>query len=221
MKILRAIFSILVAAALPFFIIMSVIRLLFTPISLQIEYNLPGFPEDVYSFTTEDRLYWGKISVEYIVNNEDLSYLSEQKLPDGQPLYNQRELSHMRDVQVLFQLILRVWIGLGVFLILAGILAWLTKELPSFWKAVSTGGYITIGLIGLSLVGILAGFSGFFTGFHRLFFSGDSWLFQYNDSLIRLFPMKLWQDGFTAAGVLSAVLGLAAALLPRRWVRHK
>jgi integral membrane protein (TIGR01906 family) len=219
MKILRAILSVLVAAALPLFLIMSVIRLLFTPLLLQIEYNLPGFPEDVYGFTTEDRLRWGTISLEYIVNNEDISFLSEQKLPDGQPLYNERELSHMQDVQVLFQLMIRVWTGLALFLILAGGLAWLSKWLPSYWKAVSTGGYLTLGLIGLSLVGILAGFSGFFTGFHRLFFTGDTWLFQYDDSLIRLFPMKLWQDGFTTAGVLSGVFGLAAALLPRRWTR--
>lgn len=219
MKIIRLILSVLVAVALPFFIITSVIRLLFTPLSLRIEYNLPGFPEDVYGFTTEDRLYWGTISLEYIVNNEDLSYLSEQTLPDGQPLYNQRELSHMQDVQVLFQWMIRAWTALVIFLVLAGGIAWLVKELPAYWKAVSAGGYLTLGLIGLSLVGILAGFSGFFTGFHRLFFTGDTWLFQYNDSLIRLFPMKLWQDSFTAAGVLSGILGLAAALLPRRWAR--
>jgi integral membrane protein (TIGR01906 family) len=115
---------------------------------------------------------------------------------------------------------IRAWMGLAVFLILAGGLAWLAKGMPTYWKAFSAGGYLTLGLIGLSLVGILVGFSGFFTGFHRLFFTGDTWLFQYNDSLIRLFPMKLWQDGFTAAGVLSGILGLAAALLPRHWARE-
>lgn len=218
MKILRVFFSVLVAAALPFFLIMSVIRLLFTPISLQIEYNLPEFPEDIYGFSTEDRLHWGTISLNYITKNEDLSYLSAQTLPDGQPLFNDRELSHMQDVQALYQLMVSVWIGLTVCLIFAAGLAWLIRWQPTFWKAVSAGGFITLGLIGLSLVGIIAGFSGFFTGFHRLFFTGDTWLFQYNDSLIRLFPMKLWQDGFTAAGVLSGILGLAAAFLPRRWM---
>ncbi len=219
MKILRATLTALIAAAVPFFLIMSVIRLLFTPLSLRIEYNLPGFPEDVYGFSKEERLHWGIISLEYIVDNKDLSYLSEQKLSGGQPLYNERELSHMRDVQALFQGMVRVWTGLALFLVLAGGIAWLLKWLPSYGKAISIGGFITLGLIGLSLAGILAGFSGFFTGFHRLFFTGDSWLFQYNDSLIRLFPMKLWQDSFTAAGVLSGGLGLAAALLPRRWIR--
>lgn len=219
MKALKNILSVLVTIAVPLFLIMTVIRLLFNPLSLQIEYNLPGFPADPYGFSTEDRLHWGTISVKYIVNNEDIRYLSEQKLSDGQPLYNERELDHMLDVQILFQLMVRVWAGLSVFLILTGVLAWRVKQLPDYWKAVSMGGYLTLGLIGLVLVGIFVGFSGFFTGFHRLFFSGDTWLFNFDDALIRLFPLKLWQDGFTAAGALSGVFGLISALLPGRWLK--
>ncbi len=219
MKIIRVVISILVAAAVPLFLMMSVIQLLFTAPMLSIEYNLPNFPEDPYGFSKEDRLHWANISLKYITGNEELSYLSEQQLAGGEPLYNERELSHMWDVQRLFQLMVRVWIGLTIFLIAAGVLAWRLKWLPAYWKAISTGGFITLGLIGLILVGVFAGFSGLFTGFHRLFFSGDSWLFYYDDSLIRLFPLKFWQDGFTAMGILTGILGLAAALLPGRWSR--
>jgi len=219
MKPLRVIFSILVAAVVPLFLMTTVIRLLFTPLSLKIEYNLPGFPSDPYGFTKEDRLHWGIISLKYITHNEDLSYIGDLKQPDGQLLYNERELSHMLDVQGLFQWMVRVWIGLALFLVLAGVLAWKLKWLATYWKSFSIGGFITIGLIGLILIGIVTGFSGLFTGFHHLFFTGDTWLFHYSDSLIRLFPMKLWQDGFTAAGVLTGILGLISALLPARWSR--
>ena len=35
----------------------------------------------------------------YMRDNLDLSYLSEQVLPDGQPMFDARELNHMDDVQ--------------------------------------------------------------------------------------------------------------------------
>ncbi len=218
MKILRVILMSLAAAATPLFIMMTMIRLLFTPLSLDIEYKLPNFPPDEYGFTTADRLHWGKISLQYLMQNKDITFLTQQKLPDGQPLYNERELGHMVDVQKLLQLMIKVWIGMGIYLLLVSILVWRLKWLDSFLMALSTGGWITVGLIGLILVGIFAGFSAFFTDFHELFFTGNTWLFYYSDSLIRLFPLKLWQDGFTAAGVLSGLVGLLVAFLPRRWV---
>jgi uncharacterized membrane protein len=56
----------------------------------------------------------------------------------------------------------------------------------------------------------------FFTFFHTLFFEGDSWLFYYSDSLIRLFPIRFWQDAFlwAAALALGGGLGLAFGLKP-------
>jgi len=36
------------------------------------------------------------------------------------------------------------------------------------------------------------GFQTFFTLFHRVFFEGDSWLFNYTDSLIQFYPLPFW-----------------------------
>ena len=43
----------------------------------------------------------------------------------------------------------------------------------------------------------------------RLFFSGDTWLFYADDTLIRLFPLKLWSDAFIFMGIFT----LAGALV--------
>jgi uncharacterized membrane protein len=53
-------------------------------------------------------------------------------------------------------------------------------------------------------------FNALFTGFHSIFFEGDSWLFFYSDTLIRLFPLRFWRDVFIALAVLS--LGAGALL---------
>jgi len=53
-------------------------------------------------------------------------------------------------------------------------------------------------------------FWNFFAWFHSLFFEGDTWLFEYSDTLIRLFPIRFWQDAVIMMAVIA--LGGGAAL---------
>jgi integral membrane protein (TIGR01906 family) len=46
-------------------------------------------------------------------------------------------------------------------------------------------------------------FDWLFTAFHHIFFTGDTWLFFYSDTLIRLFPMEFWMNLFIALGFFS------------------
>ena len=72
------------------------------------------------------------------------------------------------------------------------------------------------GVIGLIVaIGIVINpsvFWGFFTAFHKLFFVGDSWLFLYSDTLIRLFPIRFWQDAFLLAAVIALGGGVALGM---------
>ncbi len=191
---------------------MTAIRLLFTPLYMQLEYRAPGFPPDAYGFDLEDRLHWSRISLEYLLNNAGIEYLAAQPLPDGSPLYNERELSHMVDVKVLVQQMITAWWILLAVLAGLGLWAWLGRWMPTYLKGLGSGGRLTIGLIVLILVSVAISFRGLFTAFHRLFFTGDTWLFLYSDTLIRLFPLRFWQDGFIAMGVFT-LLGAGLLIL--------
>jgi uncharacterized membrane protein len=52
-----------------------------------------------------------------------------------------------------------------------------------------------------------------FEFFHRLFFLPGSWLFSYQDTLIRLFPMQFWFDTTLTISFLSFTGGLLLALI--------
>ncbi|MCJ7624208.1 MAG: TIGR01906 family membrane protein [Anaerolineaceae bacterium] len=197
-------------------IIMTSIRLLLTPLFLEVEYRLPGFPSDQYGFNLEDRLKWSKISVDYLIKNVDNSYLENFSLSESTPLYNEREISHMLDVKILVGQMLICWYAILVILIGAGILAWRTGWLSDYWSAISNGGWWTIGLIVTILIGVAIGFNALFTGFHRIFFEGDTWLFAYSDTLIRLFPIRFWSDAFIFIGVISGLAALGSGLLGRK-----
>ena len=214
---LPAFLSYLVSLFTPLALIGLALRILLTPLYYTIEYNMPYFPPDDYGFTKADRLQWAKPSVEYLVNNADISYLGDLKFSDGTSIYNERELSHMHDVKGVVKGALNVWyVSLAVLLLLA-FFAWRGEWMNFFLDGLRRGGMWMIGLavvLGfISGAGILLNpdiFWSFFEWFHSLFFSGSSWLFEYSDTLIRLFPIRFWQDAVIAIAVIA--LGGGAGL---------
>jgi integral membrane protein (TIGR01906 family) len=219
MKPLPIIFSVLVPIFVVIFIILTSVFLWMNPIIWDTLYNSPGFPPDTYGFTAKDRMTYSRISLEYMVNDAGISFLGNQKLADGSPLFNERELSHMADVKQLARSAIVTWGILIVLLAGSAFLAYRQKWMPVWGQAVSMGGWITIGLIVTIFVFILTSFDTLFTDFHHLFFSGDTWLFLYSDSLIRLFPIAFWQDAFIIVGVVAAILSVAAGILGRKLTR--
>ncbi|MFN8435449.1 MAG: TIGR01906 family membrane protein [Anaerolineales bacterium] len=218
---LPTLLSYLVSLAIPLVLIGLALRILLTPLYYTVEYNMPYFPADEYGFTKEDRLKWAKPSVEYLVNSADISYLGDLKFDNGNPIYGEAELSHMHDVKNVVQGALKVWYLSIAVLILLAILAQRSGWMPLYLTGLRRGGWWMIGLA--VTLGFIAGagillnpdiFWNFFAWFHSLFFEGDSWLFYYSDTLIRLFPIRFWQDAVIAMAViaLSGGLGLAFGL---------
>jgi integral membrane protein (TIGR01906 family) len=188
------------------------VRLLLTPQYLALEYRLPGFPADEYGFTTEERLQWGTFGINYLLNDAPRSYLGELNFSSGEALFSERELSHMQDVKYVVQGVLRIWY-LALFILAAlATWGWRTGKLTAYRGGLRLGGLLTLAIAGLAgIIGTL-GASGsgdlfwqFFSGFHGLFFSGDSWLFAYSDTLIRLYPLRFWQDTVLYIGALTAL----------------
>ena len=195
------------------------LRVLLTPLFLQVEYNMPYFPPDQYGFTKADRLKWAPYALNYLTNDADISYLDNLKFDDGKPLYNERELSHMNDVKRVTRGALKVWYISLAALALLELLAWVGGWGQAYRLGLMRGGWlmvilaITIGLI--AVVGISIDpdiFFRFFAGFHSLFFEGDSWLFLFSDTLIRLFPIRFWQDAFLFAALIALAGGTALGL---------
>lgn len=218
-------FPSVVSLLTPLVLIGLSLRILLTPLFYSIEYHMPYFPADEYGFNTADRMTWATYAVDYLVNDADISYLGELTFNDGSPLYGERELRHMEDVKNLVQACLRVWYLSAALLAILAILAVRNGWEFEYLQALKRGGGWMISFAAvlgmIAVAGILINpyiFWSFFSGFHRLFFDGDSWLFYYSDTLIRLFPIRFWQDAFLSAAIisLSAGAGLAFGIPSRR-----
>ena len=190
-------------------LILTGIRLLLTETFVRFEYNQKNFPADTYGMTTQERLTYAPIALEFLLNGAEPEFLGDLRFEDGTIMFNERELEHMVDVQILTRWFFIVWyFGLGLFAVI-WIWAWRGKWLTSFRSIVSRGGLITIIVLGTLILLLLLSFDVVFVGFHRIFFEGDSWLFLYSDTLIRLFPERFWQDAFILVGVFSFLGGTA------------
>ncbi|MEW6568639.1 MAG: TIGR01906 family membrane protein [Chloroflexota bacterium] len=209
----------IVVILIPPTLVLTNVRLLMTPAFLQIEYRLPGFPDDPYGFTRQDRLRWAPIALEYLLNDAGREFLGDLRFDDGSPVYNERELRHMDDVKRLAQAALRFWLA-SLLVIAVSLL--LTRGVGAIgvWRALAGGGQLTLALMLALALGLAFSFSSVFVGFHRVFFEGDTWLFRYSDTLIRLFPERFWRDAFVfiAAATFAEAAGLwtLARCLSRR-----
>ncbi len=199
----------LVIILVPLVLILSSVRLLLTHQFVYVEYHMPGFPEDSYGLTQQQRLEYAPLALDYLLNDQGISFLGDQHFPNGSPLYNERELSHMADVKALTQTLLKVWLLATALLVAIAAAAWHFEWWNEFRGWLARGGWVTVFLILVLLVFIFVSFDALFVEFHHIFFQGDSWLFLFSDTLIRLFPMRFWQDVFIALAAFSLIGGAA------------
>jgi len=206
----------LVVLALPVAVALTAVRALLTPVFLRVEYHMPYFPSDPFGFSREERIYWAERARAYLLNREGIDFLERLRFPDGRPVFDERELRHMMDVKQVVRGAMVVWYLTLIFLVGAAIAFWQRQRWDLFRHAVHRGGWLTVYAMAGLLLTVLIAFGPFFVFFHQIFFEGDTWLFPYSSTLIRLFPERFWIDAFAVAAILSAGLGFLLA-----WWGHK
>lgn len=193
------------------------VRVVMTPLFLQLEYHRPGFPDDRYGFTLDDRLRLAPYAVNYLLNGEGIDYLGDLTFPDGSPLYTDRELMHMEDVKAVTQISYLVMVIVGGFTLALAV--WLSRTPERYAvlrQGLFNGAALTLGLIVMIVAGAVIAWDVFFTSFHQMFFADGTWVFLYSDTLIRLFPEQFWFDAALVIGTLTVIGAFVIIFLTSR-----
>lgn len=206
----------MLVAVLPFVIVLSSLRLALTPGFVWLSYHVPAFPADSYGFTLDQRLHWAGISLDYLKNDAGIEFLGDRTFDDGSPLFNERELRHMEDVKRLTQAALGLWMAAVIVGAVASLGLYWTEERAALGRALRLGGRLTLILMLALAVALVVSFPFVFVGFHHLFFEGNSWLFYYSDTLIRLFPERFWQQVFVFLVASSLLIAWGSIALGKR-----
>ena len=133
------------------------------------------------------------------------------------PLFNEREIPHMGDVQRLMHLVERLRLlagGTMVAVALVGLTTAGRSFFPSLGRLLQVGAVLTSGVL-LLLGGLsLLDFGDVFVRFHQLAFSNDLWILDPSrDYLLMLFPEGFWFDATMRIALLTAAESAALALL--------
>lgn len=210
---------ILIVLLTPILIILSSVRLLVTDEYLSFEYGKASFPPDSFGLTKQQRFDLASSNIHYVRAHLPEDALSVQIL-NGAPVYNPREESHMVDVRAVFQSALWVWRVVLILLITMSFAMWKRGAHRALASALMSGGGLTSGLVvGIALVSIFV-WQWWFSVFHLFFFVPGSWLFEYSDTLIRLFPEQFWKGAFLSVAGLSLFGGLMLVLVGWRAKQH-
>ncbi len=216
MKLPNAIVSllgVLLVIVVPPFLVLSNVNLFMTPQFVYYEYGKSDFsPSSLYDSATRTKL--AVETVRYTrgdLNDADLNNLG---------VYNERELSHMSDVQVLATRAFAVNYALGVLIVLAVIALWRAGLGAHAVRGLFNGAMLTLAIFGALGLFALVAFNTFFVAFHRVFFVGDSWMFAYTDSLIQFYPQPLWVDASLGIVIFTVVEAIVLAGITYRSARR-
>lgn len=229
---LSIIIKVFLTLTVPILLTIFSIRLVMSYQFLEFEYLRPDFPTDFYGFTTEDRLKYAPAGIDYLLNSEDISFLSELRLPLEKcwrpapdatdcPMYEEGALKHMVDVKVVTETTFRV--ALTLTLIILGIFI-LAYRYPQYRfvirRGLTYGSILTLSAIVTIVILAFTAWDFFFDTFHELFFEEGTWRFAFSDTLIRLFPERFWFDASITIGVFTTIGAILILILMWQWSKR-
>ena len=215
MNALRIAAVVIFVAVVPLFLIATTVRVVINLPSLY-SYGFDKYNIAAYTGIERDDLLFaaGRIR-DYFNNDEELLIIPTWvRSVRVDSLYNQREITHMRDVKGLVRGVYLVQMFTALYLLgFAAVGIYFSRR--AFWpvlaRYVSRAGFLTLGIIALVGVGSLAGFDRLFLAFHLISFSNDFWqLDPSRDYLIAMYPQGFF---FDATMLIAGLTVLEAALL--------
>ena len=131
----------------------------------------------------------------------------------GEPVLNERERGHMRDVRAAFMAL-----GIAALVSIAVLaLAFARGDRQATWRAVRRGALgLAAAIVTLGVVALVA-FDVLFELFHRIFFPAGSYTFDpTTERLVQLFPFRFWQETSIAVGLVILLVSAIVALIAGR-----
>lgn len=135
----------------------------------------------------------------------------------GEPVLNERERGHMRDVRGVFLGFFAIAVVLAVAALVINARRHGSERARS-WRAVQGGALALVGVLVVGGIVAFVAFDALFEIFHRIFFAGGSYTFDpATERLVQLFPFRFWQETAIVVGgvciVLAAIVAAVASEL--------
>lgn len=195
---------------LPIVLLFTPLYVFVTPAFVHHEYRQSYFPA-ADRFGTTERQRLSDVLVGYLRGDATLEQMTTLLTDSGDVAMRSAEVEHMVNVKQVMDVFF--WLhGIAAVLAVAALVALGFRAraavAPALRRAVWISGAIIVFIVAASLIN----FDSFFVTFHELLFPGGNWTFYYDDTLIQLYPLRLWID---AVWKMGAMIGLELVVV---WV---
>jgi integral membrane protein (TIGR01906 family) len=151
----------------------------------------------------------GEVLVDLVVGPPDFD-----QVVDGEPVLNEREVGHLRDVRAV---LLGFTAAVAIAVVVLVVLRSRQRADHADLRGIRAGGVVTVAaIVALGITAAVA-FETLFEIFHRIFFASGSYTFDpTTERLVQLFPMDFWFETSIAIGVVILVVAAIVAIIASR-----
>ena len=193
-------------------------RIAFNEWFIEWEYSKKDFPEDRYGLEDSYRKELAKLGLRAVLSDEGMEEFKKAKLPNGRLAFNSREVKHMEDVKNFLSFFFPL---LYSSLIVVALSLLYLRRPESIGKALLVASLFSLSLFTAIAVFSLTNYELAFELFHNYVFDPYSWRFRYSDTLLRIYPMKLWFDGTMFVIGMGAFLCIASGVLGLALLKYR
>lgn len=182
-----------------------------TPGYFEKEYTKYNVLDSLPSMTMDDLLHVTDEMMDYLRGGREDLHVTTTMGGEQREFFNEREIAHMEDVQVLFLKALSIRriclvLGAGLLILMAATKARMGQVLPPS-LCMGTGLFFAL-ITALGLI-ISTDFTKYFIMFHHIFFSNDLWILDpATDMLINIVPEGFFMDTAARIALLFGSLSL-------------
>lgn len=209
MKPSEALLSVVVAVATIAVIVGVSIVVFLNPVWVGFEQERSGAAESTGFSSEETREVTNGILADLIIGPPAFA-----QTVDDEPVFDDRERSHLEDVRSVFS-------AFGIVVLLAAVVLvgvrLASRGAPWFRRAAGMGAAVLFGAVIVGALVSLVAFDRAFEAFHELFFAGGTYLFDpATDRLVQLFPIQFWEETTLALGLVIVIMATIVAWLGLR-----
>jgi len=174
---------------------------LVTPGYVRWHYQQASFPpSDRFAYAERNRL--SDTIVNYLRGKASREQMATMRTDGGDVAMRAEEVQHIADVKVITDGFYMAQLIASVIAILAAVGLGIMGGWYPVSRSLRIGVVVTGAVILLAVAASFINFDVFFDRFHRLFFTNESWLFYYEDTLIQLYPEPLWSSAVWQMGLM-------------------
>lgn len=215
MKALTAITSILFVICIPMLLLTTDLRFAANDIRLY-EYGFNKYEVSAATGLDNEELL--------SVADQMVTYFNSDEESLDIDLFNQREVTHLKDVKGLIQLAYRLQLASLAYIVVYIVINFVLRR-GAFWRGLARrliwGSGATIALLAVLGLWAVIAFDSLFLLFHLVSFSNELWQLSPGDKLLLLFPQGFFNDAalFVAAAAIGEAIiigGIAWGVLALR-----